>query len=180
MPEPGRSGRSRGQLLPTAPAQSSALPLQDFLKYSKKASLDTSELEVLSPALPRLPPKQPVPGGWVSPPPGPSAPPPEGWRGRTWPRRCGRGWHRSFSLEVDAASAVSPPAESRGGHVHSAEAVQRHDERRAAAGIRRNALSFLILPLWLPSPPASACFPLVWERVLSAWFSVPLTLLQSD
>lgn len=40
--------------------------------------------------------------------------------------------------------------------MHRAEAVQRHDERRAAAGIRRNALSFLNLPLWLPSPPGSA------------------------
>lgn len=45
--------------------------LQDFLKYSKKASLDTSELEVLTPAgppdsppgCPHGSPKQPVAGG---------------------------------------------------------------------------------------------------------------------
>lgn len=37
------------------------------------------------------------------------------------------------------------PAESRGSHVHGAEALQRHDERRAAAGIRRT----LLLPVSL-------------------------------
>lgn len=36
-------------------------------------------------------------------------------------------------------SSLSPPAESCGSHVHSTQAVQRHDERGAAARIRRNA-----------------------------------------
>lgn len=43
-------------------------------------------------------------------------------------------------LERGATLTSDPsPAESRGGHVHGAEALQRHDERRAAARIRRNA-----------------------------------------
>lgn len=57
--------------------------------------------------------------------------------------------------------------------MHSAKAVQRHDERRTAARIRCNALSFK------PAPLASVTFPSIrlliyvcGKRILSAWFSV--------
>lgn len=61
----------------------SPFPLQDFLKYSKKASLDTSELEVLNTpgpwaplSIPARP--QPVPGGVGA----------AGDSGSTQPRMC--------------------------------------------------------------------------------------------
>lgn len=105
----------------------SPFALQDFLKYSKKASLDTSELEVPTPALGQPPLPQAGPTGGVP---------------AVWGALCsleGRRAGRALGGGADRRPC-SLPTEGRGGHVRRAKALQRHDERWAAARVRRKTL----------------------------------------
>lgn len=148
----GSKGEKRAGTLSLAPGTQACAPLMPSLRLPCRTSSSIPKKLAWTRPNSRYPPLL-----WARPCGVPSAP----WRAGT----CAEG----------TADPAPPPTEGRGGHVRGAEALQRHDERRAAARVRRKAL-----PLRRRSARAPVRLPragLLLSPCRSRSFLPPLTVL---